>query len=407
MPEHLDDPGPRGPKGPSGLIEPVGAVGLKHPPLRFHVLGMAHLPTKREISPCAYTQKIVNLCRMLKAHGHAVFLYGVEGSDVQCDEFVPVVSKAVWHFQFKDYDWKQVQFDTGEGRGLAWESLRTNAAIEIIKRKRKDDFLLCPQGVWHKPVADLVGEGLRVVESGIGYSGVFAPFKVFESYAWMHYIYGILGQGNGQMYDAVIPNYYDPEDFPYVPPEKKKDYCLFIGRLIKRKGLEIAVEATKRTGDKLIVAGQRTNEDVSHWLKHHHVQYVGTVTGDARAKLMGEAKCMFVPTYYLEPFGGVAVEAACCGTPVLATDWGVFPETVRHGVTGWRCSTLEEFVWATEHCGDINPLDCHNWAVQNYSLERVGKMYEHYFRRLDALKDGGWYASNEGRDELDWKRVYA
>ena len=37
------------------------------------------------------------------------------------------------------------------------------------------------------------------------------------------------------------------------------------------------------------------------------------------------------------------------GTPVIATNWGVFPETVIHGLTGWRCRTLEEFEWAAQN----------------------------------------------------------
>lgn len=42
----------------------------------------------------------------------------------------------------------------------------------------------------------------------------------------MHNVYGEKGIIDGQYYDAVIPNYFDPDDFPYS--EKKEDYFLYI-----------------------------------------------------------------------------------------------------------------------------------------------------------------------------------
>jgi len=90
-----------------------------------------------------------------------------------------------------------------------------------LENKQDWDILLCPMGNYQKPIADAVK--LLSIEPGISYTGVFSSNRVFESYAWMHYFYGLLGVDDGAWYDAVIPNYFDPADFPYQPI--KQDYC--------------------------------------------------------------------------------------------------------------------------------------------------------------------------------------
>ena len=367
--------------------------------MRFHLLGLAHIPTAKEYSNCAYTQKIVKLGTMLRGLGHELLFYGTEGSQVDCGEFVQVSSEQDRIDTYGEYDWRSGFFKQ-DYADHAHQVFNANAIEAINSRKRDGDILLVPNGTDQRAIADAVG--LTTVESGIGYRGVFAPYKVFESYAWMHYIYGLNGVQDGAWYDAVIPNYFDPADFPMG--DHDGDYYLFIGRLIHRKGLDVAVQATKALGARLIVAGQGSlinpNERLN--ITEPHVEHVGSVGPERRAELMGGATAVFAPTYYIEPFGGVAVEAQMCGTPVIASDWGAFPETIRHGQTGYRCRTLEQFVWAARNAQRLDPFTIRRWAVGNYGMDRVRWMYQEYFEQVDDVRRRGWYEPRPRRRELDW-----
>jgi len=367
--------------------------------MRFHLLGLAHLPTTREYSCCAYTQKIVKLAQMLRGLGHEVYFYGVEGSQVECNEFVPVLSEAERVAAYGVYDWK-TQFFNEHGGEQALEIFNENAIREIKARQVAGDKLLCTMGLRHKPIADKVD--ILNCESGVGYPGIFSQFKAFESYAWMHYVYGLARQGDGTWYDAVIPNYFDLADFPYQPD--KEEYALFIGRLVHRKGVDVAVQVTRDVGIPLIMAGQGSLQNPNEGLdiKDSHVTFLGAVGPEERAELMGRAKVVLVPTYYIEPFGGVAVEAQLCGTPVISTDWGAMSETVLHGVTGYRCRTLDDFVWAIRNIDSLDTKKVREWAESNYSMERVALMFQEWFTKLDSLQREGWYEIRQNRSALDW-----
>lgn len=368
--------------------------------LRLHLLGLAHLPTRKEISACAYTQKVYKLAQMMRSLGHYVIFYGVEGSDVDCDEYHMVLTDAERRACYGDYDWNK-EFFKHDGKDAAYTQF-ANRAIDVINQtKQARDFLLVPMGNYQQSISEKTG--VLTIESGIGYSGVFSNHKVFESYAWMHYIYGLLRQGDGSWYDAVIPNYFDPADFPFC--QEKEDYFLYIGRVIKRKGVEVASQVAKYLGKKLVIAGQGGLVNLAEGIdltNEKHIEYIGTVGPEERKKVMGKAILTFMPTYYIEPFGGVAVESMMCGTPVLTTDWGVFSETIQHGVTGYRCRTFDDFVWAAKNIDKILPVNCHNWAVKNYSMDRVKLMYDEYFHKVYDIYDQGWYRIHGNRNNLDW-----
>lgn len=353
--------------------------------MRFHVCALPHTKTTTEYISCAYTAKVINFCRMMKDRGHTVFLYGGDQNTASCDKHFVCVSETDRAAHVGDKHFTSASFDYSTP---FWVNANKAMSLAIRSHYQPKDFICLIGGYAQKQIADDFPEAMSV-EFGVGYGGVFSKYRVFESYAWMHIIYGAHSGGkphdiDGNWWDAVIPGYLDPEQFPYV--DVPEDYFLFIGRLVDRKGYRIAADVCFDLGARLVVAGQGEPP--------LGCEYVGVVGPEERGRLMSRAKAVFVPTQYVEPFGNVHVEAMACGTPVITTDWGVFGETVVDGFNGYKCRTFGEFKRAAQKVGDLPRWQIRQNAISKFSLNVVGEKYEKYFERLLHLWTDGWY---EGR----------
>jgi glycosyltransferase involved in cell wall biosynthesis len=291
-------------------------------------------------------------------HKYNFIHYGLEGSQVDCDRYT--LPKNL-------------------------EDFNREASHLIGKRKSPGDIVLCFYGQSNKPAVEAHGD-LFVVEPVIGYNptGSFAQYKVFKSYAMMHYYYGsISNMDNPSWYDAVIPYGEDPNNFEFKT--EKEDYFLMFGRVIKSKGLDIAIQMTAAAGVNLVIAGLGHPTLQGYNPLPPHVKFAGFCGREERKKLMANAKGLIAPTRYLEPFGNMIIESYLSGTPVITTDWGAFTETVIHGVTGYRCREFKEFTDAIKMIEELDPNDCYQFAMRNYTHDVVYKKHDEYLQKISAM----------------------
>jgi glycosyltransferase involved in cell wall biosynthesis len=111
-------------------------------------------------------------------------------------------------------------------------------------------------------------------------------------------------------------------------------YGLFAGRLAEEKGVDTAVEAARRSGVELVVAGTGPDEGRLRKLAAGApVRFAGRLSGDELARVRREAAFAVVPSRWDEPCPYAAIEAMGAGLPVLAADVGGLPELVGTDVT--------------------------------------------------------------------------
>ena len=169
--------------------------------------------------------------------------------------------------------------------------------------------------------------------------------------------------------------------------DEKGDYLAFIGRIAPVKGPHLAIQAAKRAGMPLKLAGEVQplfreyfEREIKPHLDGKNVEFVGEVDLAAKNDFLGRARALLFPIQWDEPFGLVMIEAMACGTPVVALHGGSVPEIVQ-GVGGAVCTTVEEMA---ERVRDLksNPEEVRAYAESRFSIERMVADYQALYEEL-------------------------
>lgn len=190
-------------------------------------------------------------------------------------------------------------------------------------------------------------------------------------------------------YVSTVYNGIDTNAYPFQAESQQTPYLLFLGRMPPEKGPEQAIAIAHATGIPLKMAGKVDSECQEYFeatikplIDGEHIQYLGEVSHEEKAQLLGGAVATLFPIQWREPFGLVMIESMATGTPVIGMGYGSVPEVIDHGKTGFVCHSLEEMIEAVPEAIKLNRQTCRDYVEKHFS---VSTMVDEYLKTYEMV----------------------
>ncbi|MGB9883291.1 MAG: glycosyltransferase family 4 protein [Microgenomates group bacterium] len=211
-------------------------------------------------------------------------------------------------------------------------------------------------------------------------------------------------------YIKTIYNGIDTSSFEFKP-KNEGDYLLFFARFSKEKGVKEAIEAIEKVKKKLIIAAKVDASDLLFFdsLKNKisnnpYIEFHGEIDVNKKVEYYQNAKALFVPIMWEEPFGLMFIEAMATGTPVITFARGSVPEVIKDGETGFivnpsdddirgdwiikktgiegLCEAVERIYSMPEEKYQQMRRACRAHVEKNFTVDRMVDEYEKVFEQI-------------------------
>jgi len=187
---------------------------------------------------------------------------------------------------------------------------------------------------------------------------------------------------------GVIYNSINVDSYPFNG-SCRETFLLFLARISYEKGTHLAIEVAKKSGRRLVIAGNVHPVDEEYFntmvmpeIDGDLIQYVGEADYQRKRELLVQAYCLLAPITWAEPFGLFFIEAMACGTPAVVFNRGSSPEVVKHGETGFVVETVDEMVEAVDYIRQIDREHCRKYVEQNFNVPRMANDYLKAYERV-------------------------
>lgn len=185
----------------------------------------------------------------------------------------------------------------------------------------------------------------------------------------------------------------------FVPSTKKVDDCfVWLGRFVPDKGTHLAIEAAKKAGVKIVLAGtidRHQQESINYFhqviepqIDNDQVRYVGPVNMKRKISLLSRARAFLNPIEWEEPFGMVMIEAMALGCPVISFARGAAPEIVVHRKTGFLVHDVAEMVRFIPRIDEIDRNVTRMHVERNFSARAMAEKYVKIYKNVIKLAKG-------------------
>ena len=189
---------------------------------------------------------------------------------------------------------------------------------------------------------------------------------------------------------AVVPNGIALDSFK--PNFGTRNGLLWLGRICEEKAPHLALEIAARADQPITLAGQVypfsyhqqyfEREVLPRLAQMPDAMFICAPSAGQKRALLRQSMAVLITSLAAETSSLVAMEAAASGTPVIAFRRGALSEIVCDGVTGFLVDGVEEAVQTLERIETIHPLNCVQYAEQNFSSGTMAERYERLYDRV-------------------------